>query len=323
MRQTLIASALFCTAALSASPARAAVADPLDSAIAVWQFAELLNPNADVNNTDFNRVQDLTNTNVGSNTQSDLTKNATQFTTSNALTVGNAATGAIAAANSDHLVARDDNSATSFLIRDLGTGGNASTEELVPDPNTSYTLFARVRYSSFNGVDDAIRVGDWDTATESYGLEMSSGKALFSTTGPTGSEQQLLHGTTLSTDTWYDVTGVFTSLTAITGSVTLYVFDPNTGLPVGVPATASVAFGSLRNVNTGGFNHLNALVYSAPSDANGPNQGAEMDLAAVWNTALSAEQVAALSALPTLVPEPTAMSLLALGGFAFLSRRRR
>ncbi len=206
------------------------------------------------------------------------------------------------------------------------------SDELTPRLDTSLSVFSRVRWtgqfnwqpqpapgSTDNDVDDILRFGavsykdqDW-YALQLYagGDNTSEAKAQFVFTGDnTGTETTLRHDSTLSLNTWYDITGVFNSDER---TATLYVFDPQTGREVGTAQTITgLSFSSLENAAG------NLLMMVSPSHGEGPNPFAQMDLAAVWHSALTPAQVAYLS----FVPEPgTAAMLFIAAGFLLLRRR--
>ncbi|MDZ7618072.1 MAG: LamG-like jellyroll fold domain-containing protein [Patescibacteria group bacterium] len=253
-----------------------------------------------------------------------------------------AGTGAVNVAAATPIAARNSNN----LVFDAGSGGTTSTsdhgwiginpypggrsDELTPRLNTSLSVFARVRWtgqfnlqpqpsSTDNDVDDILRFGavsykdqDW------YALQLYAGgnntteaKAQFVFTGDnTGTETTLRHDSTLSLDTWYDITGVFNSDEQ---TATLYVFDPQSGREVGTAQTITgLSFSSLEDAAG------NLLMMVSPSWGEGPNPNAQMDLAAVWHSALTPAQVAYLS----LVPEPGAAAMLFIAAGFLLLRRR-
>lgn len=217
------------------------------------------------------------------------------------------------AVNTD-LKALNANSGSNYLIRNLsGTG-----EELIPTTNTSYSVFARVYDPVFNGIDDIFHVGAWSSATTNYyGLQTNNGAARFLVRGAGQGADAILAGPALTASKWYDITGVYDSAAQ---SMTLYVYNPQTGLQVGSTATlGSLGFSSLEAGSSGNGTRNGGMFFS-PSFANGNNDGARADLVAVWNSALTQSQVASLSALP--VPEPSTAGVLLLGMLG-LARMRR
>ena len=283
--------------------AASAALAPLDSAIAYWQFTGTGGSEPD---PDLNGGQ----SSAGS-----------MGFSGNTFTLNNPVVPAITAVNSDN-VAGLEGAATPFSF--LGVNMSGAGQELVPTANTSYSTFARVRYTAFSGIDDVFRAGDWSSAAiDYYALEITSGQARFVTRGSgAGSETNVTHATSLSTNTWYDITGVFDS---VAQSMTVYVYDPLTGMQVGAPALlAGLGYSSLES-GSSGTNTRNLLFFEAPSNTNGTNTSALIDLAAVWNQALTPAEVAQLSAQPPYIPEPSSLSLLGLGilGRGVQRRRRR
>lgn len=293
----------------------------LDSAIAQWQFAEyetlgtgvagMGTATVDQNETGtLNDVRDL------NGNQSWMTRYFNGSATG--ATVGNNISGGQVKAVTSDYKSVNANTGSNYLIRNLSGSG----EELIPTTNTSYTVFARVFDPVFNGIDDIFHVGAWSSATTNYyGLQTNNGTARFLTRGAGQGADSVLSGPTLVTNKWYDITGVFDSLAQ---SMTLYVYDPQTGLQVGSTTTlGSLGFSSLT-AGSSGNSTRNGGMFFAPAFANGDNDGARADLVAVWNTALSQNQVASLSALPP-VPEPSTAGMLLLGviGMAGIRRRSR
>ncbi len=169
--------------------------------------------------------------------------------------------------------------------------------ELLPR-GEAMSIFSRVRFTgAFNGTDDVLRIGNTsDRNKDTLGFEMvadgdnrDQALARFVVTGE-GQPQEI--GVSLATplklDTWYDLVGVFNA-----GRITLSVADSNTGKLISPPASKDVPFTRLEPA--GG---QNLLVFVAPSFQNGPQAGAQMDLAAIWQSALSVDEVSKLSAQP-------------------------
>lgn len=286
--------------------------DPLTTAVAVWRF-----------------------TSDGSDSNGPTLSN---LAVNNTATAGQTAASFINARNSDNKVL---DSGAGYAASNTGSfpsqgwaGILSPNAELYPILNTSLSVFARVRWTGqFNdqpqsgtdvGVDDIIRFGNVSNRDKDwYALQLrvpGSGEsttayAQFVTTGKgNASENAVVHGSPLSLNTWYDITGVFDSATQMT---TIYVYDPQTGLAVGTPVSLGVGYSSLENLSA------NLLLFVTASFTNGPQPGAQMDLAALWMRALSAEEVAGLSA----VPEPSTFALLVGTGAMALAwgwfRRRR
>ncbi len=244
-------------------PLRAPATDPLESALAVWQFGDLNDSRAAPQNSALTLVGELA--------------------------VGNTAnTRPIRARNADGYTAREDGTTNSYAGRALGAVG---VEEL--HLNRSLSLFARVRLEQFNGIDDIARVGNTANASQDYyGLEFDNGRGRFmvQSSGMLAGgvdETAVTHAEPLVAGAWYDLTGVFD---AVARTLTLYVYDPGAGAAVGAPATLTVAFNALE-LAAG----MNVLFMEAPNNANGHNQGEQLELAAVWDRALTPAEVARLS----------------------------
>ncbi|MBC8354077.1 MAG: PSD1 domain-containing protein [Planctomycetes bacterium] len=265
---------------------------PLNRAVAMWQFA------ANANESDQQSAIDL------KGGQSNL---AGKWT----LRVDQTVDEPILALNSDQRIA--DTGAGTLLRNEAGGAGyaiipNLAGSELFPRTQSSMTLFARVRFTKpFNGVDDIFRIGSSPSEhRDTIGLEFvadgdnqEAAHPQFVTLGSKQkTEQALNHKHSVSVNQWYDIAAVFESLPETgNGRMTLYLHDPNTGRQIGEAAEQEVAYDSLE---TGGVQNL--LFFVAPSFRNGPQPGAQMDLAAVWHAALAATDVRALSSIeePTL-----------------------
>lgn len=236
---------------------------------------------------------------------SDLNGGESNFTSNGNFTLGNANNvSLIQALNADGFAGNEGAHPSWGERSSLG-----STHELVAAAGDSLTMFARVRYEEFAGVDDVWRVGNTGNADQdTYALELYNGRPRFVVTGAgQSSEIYVLHGETLQTGRWYDITGVFD---ASAGQIRIYLYSPETGTMLGQPATFSVGFSSLQT-----FSSMNLLFLEAPNNANGTNTGAQIELAALWAKALSPEEIALLS---LVVPEPSSLVILALGGMGLL-----
>lgn len=161
--------------------------------------------------------------------------------------------------------------------------------ELALTANGSMTVWARVRFGAFDGVDDVARMGDafWtDSAT--WELDFVNGQPRFAVTGlDQEKETHVLSPQVLSTQTWYDLTGGFD---AQAGAIRLVVHDTESGQLIGSPSVQAVSFSSLAFPGS-----VNLLFLESPSNANGCNQGAQLESAAVWNKVLSLAEISALS----------------------------
>ena len=208
----------------------------------------------------------------------------------------------------------------------LAEGSGVSYSDISPVPdklieaaNSSMTMFARVKMASFSGVDDVWRVGKGScsstglgfAAQESYALELLSRRPRFvvSADGQVDGaevETSISHSSYLFSNKWYDIVGVFTadpdtSNSIAQGSLKIYVFDPKTGLEVGSVRTLAVDFDKLETDFVGDISN-NVLFGEAPCNANGTNNGQVIELAALWNRALSDKEVALLSRTIPLSP---------------------
>ncbi len=253
---------------------------PLNSATALWQFAG----------------SDAT---AGKHYERDRKGGQSRIEAKWSARFGQPPASPIRAANSDALVF----DAGRGTLKQNRTGGagyaiipSVTGSELLP-AGGGMSIFARVRYTGrFDGVEDVFRVGDrGNRHRDTIGFEVvaadsqgDTAQARFVVTG-SGEKQEVAVtlDTSLALDTWYDLVGVFES-----GRVTLFVSDPNTGRPIAPPASRNVSFDFLE---AGGSQNL--LFFVAPSFENGPQPGAQMDVAALWQRALSQAEALRLSAL--------------------------
>ena len=213
------------------------------------------------------------------------------------------ATSRIGAANSDQKVLdTGDGEITENVEGGAGYAIIPSLDgsELLPTKE-SMSIFARVRYTgSFNGTEDVFRIGNsgnrhQDTCGFEFVAEgdgQQHARARFVVTGQ-GEPREM--GVTLPVllelKTWYDLVGVFEPLNPSGGRITLSVASPKTGELIAEPVSREVDFGALSAAGS-----QNLLFFVAPRFENGPQPGAQMDVAAVWHHALSAEEVRWLSA---------------------------
>ncbi len=203
-----------------------------------------------------------------------------------------------------------------FYMTESSSGGFGNIypvpEKFTDTARGSLTMFARVYFPSFSGVDDIWRVGKGSCSgtglgfggQDMYALEFSNRYARFVVSADgqiDGSESETIatHSSYLSTYKWYDITGVFTAdpdttNPAAQGSLTVYVYDPVTGSQVGTKKTIAVNFDSLETGFAGDIDN-NILFFESPCNVNGTNSYARMETAALWNRALSDEEVACLS----------------------------
>ncbi len=98
-------------------------------------------------------------------------------------------------------------------------------------------------------------------------------------------------------DTWYDITVTYRS----SGTWSLFVFDSLAGTKLGEFTVSHVSPGSHNDPHDSSFDLL--------LGQNHINGGIDIESAAVWNVALSAEEVATFST-PVPIPEPRSIILL-------------
>lgn len=275
---------------------------PLNRAVALWQFAANSQSGKVV-------VNDAQTANDQKGGQSNLAgKGSLRF--------DQPVDQPIAALNSDQRLL--DTGPGRLLKNEPGGAGyaiipNLAGSELLPRPQSSLTLFARVRFTQpFNGVDDIFRIGSSPSEhRDTSGLEFIAAgdiasenlqdhdvaRARFVTLGKDQqNEQTLVHPHGVKLNHWYDITAVFESLPkAAGGRMTLTLADPNTGRRLGDAATLEVPYDTLAASGV-----QNLLFFVAPSFRNGSQPGAQMDLAAIWHEALTAPEVATLSATEAL-----------------------
>ncbi|MBZ0114104.1 MAG: LamG domain-containing protein [Thermoanaerobaculia bacterium] len=237
---------------------------PLDDAVALWNFAN----------------------------EADSLGRESDFATTGTFSVGNVASlSPTFAANADGFVGQEGaapNCSPSWgSIFDVP--GN---HELSQVAGGSMTMWARFKMAAFDGIDDLFRFGSIADADQgTYELELDTQRALFSVLGSGDTvETSLQHGTQLSPDSWYDVAGIFD---ADAHALFILVHDPETGGAVGSPVAEFVSFSTLQLPED-----LILLFLEAPFNANGCNTGGQLEMAAVWNRALSFAEVRQLSIDP-------------------------
>jgi hypothetical protein len=267
---------------------RAAIDDeqnlpPLNRAVALWQF--------DGSNAS------------GANQDADRKGGQSSIESKWTARFGVPAASGIGAANSDQKAL---DSGVGEITKNVDGGAGYAIipsidgSELLPAKGPM-SIFARVRYTgSFNGTDDVFRIGNrgnrhqdtcgFEFVADSDGQQQS--RARFVVTGH-GEPREV--GVTLPAklelNRWYDLVGVFEPIGPKRARITLSVADPNSGKIIAAPVSQKVAFGALSAAAG-----QNLLFFVAPSFENGPQPGAQMDVAAVWHQALSAEETRWLSA---------------------------
>ncbi len=126
-------------------------------------------------------------------------------------------------------------------------------------------------------------------------------------------------GTALSNGTWYHV--------AIVYDGTTIDFDPTdgTGVFAYINGTIVSSVGGNQNLEGDVFNTSNTALQIGNSSTNNRGFNGKIDDVQVYNSALTASEIAAIYSSPgTVIPEPsTAALLLALGALGLIARRRR
>lgn len=201
-------------------------------------------------------------------------------------------------------------SGAGVLRRNVDNGGGYAIipsldgSELLPLAGTPMSVFARVRYSGeFNGTEDVFRIGDrGDQNRDTCGFEIltdgdgrKTARARFVVTGKdAAAEVGVVLPTALEPDRWYDLAGVFKPDDDATGEglLTFHVHDPATGRSIAEPVSMTVPFDSLR-----ADGHQNLLFFVAPSFRNGTQPNAQLELAAIWHAALTADDARILSSV--------------------------
>ena len=266
---------------------------PLNRAVAVWQF----DASGPAPNTDTDRKGG----------QSPIESQGTAR-------FGASPAGEIIAANSDGKVL-DSGPGSVTENQPEGAGyaiiPNIDGSELVARQG-SMSIFARVRYTGrFNGTDDVLRIGDrGKPERDTCGFEVvqtaeshQHARARFVVTGHSQPEEVgVTMPVDLDLDTWYDLVGVFEPIDSARGRITLSVARPGSGEPVAPPVSREVDFVELSSAAG-----QNLLFFVAPYFANGPQPGAQMDVAAIWHNALTAQESGWLSAKTSdEIPQPSA-----------------
>lgn len=191
--------------------------------------------------------------------------------------------------------------------------GDLNDKEL--DITGAVSIFARVKADAFDGIDDIARANDGNNTGDNadrhdqYGLEFENGVPQFVATASL-SNYNASPGTTVKIglseaveeDVWYDITGVFEP-SGMGGIMTITVYESETGELVET-VSQNVDFSELWSNEDGGSMQLH--VFEAPGGVNGVQPGIALEQLAVWNLALSSQQVESLSA----VPEPGTIVML-------------
>ena len=154
------------------------------------------------------------------------------------------------------------------------------------------TFMCRVKYAGFNDINDAFGLYDGlcGTNPEIYTIEFFDGEPVFLLRGAGASSPTTLAlGQTLNTNTWYDITAVFD---AAAKQMRLFVYSPVTGQLV-ASANRSVTFSAFSQMSPSAQSELE--MFLVPCTAHGLTPGAFMELAAVWDQALTQSAIAGLS----------------------------
>ena len=149
--------------------------------------------------------------------------------------------------------------------------------------NGSMTVFTRIRFETYNGIDDIIRMAASDTV-DRFAIELVDGVPRFKVRSGEV-ESVVVSSVQLFEKTWYDITGVYN---AADQTLELHIYSPVGGNRVTTETAAATGF-----IDTGG----DLLFFEDLNGANGINDGALMERAAIWAEALDSEAVAALSAV--------------------------
>ncbi len=118
----------------------------------------------------------------------------------------------------------------------------------------------------------------------------------------------------LDANTWYDITGVFESIDADSGKLSLYAYDSVDGSLLAA-ASADVDYGQLSQ-------NASELLIFETYGTNWGTQFGSLDYAGVWASALTADQIAGLSG-QAVVPEPSSWALLIFGAAGLVWFKRR
>ena len=204
--------------------------------------------------------------------------------------------------------------------------GDLNDKEL--DITGAVSIFARVKADAFEGIDDIARANDGTNTGDNadrhdqYGLEFENGIPQFVATASM-SNYNAAPGTTVKIGlseaveegVWYDITGVFEP-TGMGGTMTITVYESETGELVET-VSQNVSFSELWSNEDGGSMQLH--VFETPGGVNGVQPGISLEQLAVWNSALTGQQIADLSA----VPEPgTIVMLLGMITMLMVWKRR-
>ena len=201
------------------APVMSQLPAPLDSANVVWQMGDF----SDENGPPFVNLDEITGGEHGTSTGVDVSGDG------------------IIAPNCDGLAAQN----TNWLWKDFLSGSPASDDLW---PVGSMTIFVRYKTPAFVVNEDIWAVQDTPCNYPfgpMYALEMTSGEPQFKVTGTgnAGSPDVVTLGQIVSTDTWYDYTGVFD---ATAGTITIYAYSPVTGQFV-VSNSSSVSYTALES----------------------------------------------------------------------------
>ncbi|MFC1739626.1 lamin tail domain-containing protein, partial [Planctomycetota bacterium] len=173
--------------------------------------------------------------------------------------------------------------------------------ELIPSGPVS--IFTRVKFASFTPVDVAAGLYDGDCPPENemvfYTIEVRNGTPEFriwgqGESGPTS----VSAGSSLDTDVWYDITGVFDP---DNDEISIYIYSPVTGNYID-SATNSVGFNSIATIPGPDGNSGEFEMFQSPCGFYGGVPGALMEMCAVWDAPLTPSEIGQLSTA-VIVPE--------------------
>ncbi|MBN1589916.1 MAG: hypothetical protein JW888_10410 [Pirellulales bacterium] len=188
-----------------------------------------------------------------------------------------------------------------------GWAGVVSDTEL--DITGAVSIYARIKADAFDGIDDIARSNlpaGSGVRADQYGLELDNGVPRFVVTDANSftntvavglNEDPLSGGTAITTGVWYDITGVFEPTTT-GGLISITVYESETGVLVG-ETYKEVPFSQLISNEFDDSARVEFHVFAVPQSVNGQNPGMSLEQLAVWDQALTSEQIADLTVMST------------------------